>query len=73
MYQSKKEKNKLIRLRSVLDLTGISKSYIYQLVSLDLFPKPIQLIENGKAVAWVEQEVIEWIDSRIAARDNVVA
>jgi len=64
--------NKLIRIKSVIDITGISKSYLYQLVSNDAFPKPVQLIKNGKAVAWIESEVQSWVESRIQARDETV-
>jgi len=72
MYQSKKEQDKrLIRIREVIRLIGISKSYIYQLVSQGKFPKPVTLVPGGKSVAWLESEVLEWIDSRIQARDEV--
>lgn len=69
-----KEKNKLkklVRIKTVVNLTGLSKSYIYDLQNKCLFPKSIQLVEGGTAVAWVEQEVLDWIESRIQARDEV--
>jgi len=62
---------KLIRIRVVILLTGLSKSYIYQLADKDLFPKSVQLVPGGSSVAWVEKEVLDWIDSRIQARDEV--
>lgn len=69
----RENKNKrLIRIKEVLQITGISKSYIYSLCSQNKFPKTIQLIKGGSAVAWVEQEVLDWIDSRINARDSEV-
>lgn len=64
---------KLIRIKEVVKLTGISKSYIYQLVSQGLFPKSVQLIPGGSSVAWVESEVLGFIDSRIQSRDEEVA
>ena len=82
MYQSKKESDrnsqnngqqrKLIRIKSVIALTGISKSYIYQLVAQGLLPKSVQLIPGGSSVAWVESEILEWIESRIQERDEVL-
>lgn len=60
--------HKLIRIRRVIELTGISKSYIYQLCDKGLFPQSIQLVAGGSSVAWVEQEVLDWIKSRIQAR-----
>ena len=64
---------KLIRIKAVIELTGLSKSYIYDLRNRNLFPNSIRLIDGGSSVAWVEQEVLNWIDSRIQARDSEVA
>ena len=79
MYKSKKEldllkqeiglHNRLIRINEVMRITGISKSYIYQLCSQNQFPKSIQLVPGGSSVAWVESEVSEWINNRIQDRD----
>jgi prophage regulatory protein len=79
MYQLNAERNqlhhendqlrKLIRIKSVIALTGLSKSYIYDLSNRGLFPKSIQLVPGGTSVAWVKSEVIAWIDSRIQSRD----
>ena len=62
--------NKLIRIKQVQELTGLSKSYIYQLCSKGLFPKSIQLIQGGTSVAWLEIEIIDFIESRIKARNE---
>jgi len=60
-------KHTLLRIASVVSRTGMSKSSIYVLVSGDGFPKPVKL--RGTANAWVEAEVDEWINGRIAERD----
>ena len=65
LYQENDQIRKLIRIRSVTNLTGLSKSYIYDLCKKGLFPKSIQLVPGGTSVAWVESEIKEWIDSRI--------
>ncbi|MBV1882257.1 MAG: AlpA family transcriptional regulator [Pseudomonadales bacterium] len=73
MHYVKPESNrtkKLIRISKVVQLCGISKSYIYQLCSKNLFPKSIQLVPGGSSVAWVEEEVLAWIDSRIEERNS---
>ena len=83
MYQSNSERDqrdqldqendqprKLIRIRSVINLTGLSKSYIYDLCKKGLFPKSIQLVPGGTSVAWVESEIRDWIDSRIQERNQ---
>jgi len=54
----------LIRLRTVKDRTGLSRSSIYALISKGQFPPQVPLGE--RAVGWVEEEVSEWIDARIA-------
>lgn len=58
----------LIRIRRVMTKTGISKSQVYRLAHLGEFPKPIKL--TAQSVAWIEQEVEDWISQRIAQRDS---
>jgi prophage regulatory protein len=80
MYQSNAERDqlhhendqlrKLIRIKSVIALTGLSKSYIYNLSNRGLFPKSIQLVPGGTSVAWVAGEIQEWIDSKILERNQ---
>jgi|TARA_B110000908_G_C9806967_1_gene251175 prophage regulatory protein len=67
------KESKLLRIGKVREITGLSRSYIYALGNQGLFPKSIQLVPGGASVAWVEGEVLEWIDSRIADRDQGVA
>lgn len=71
LHQNNEQLRKLIRIKTVIGLTGLSKSYIYELCNKDLFPKSVQLVPGGSSVAWVEKEVLNWIDSRIQARDEV--
>lgn len=65
--------HRLMRIRAVIEMTGISKSYVYQLVRDNEFPKPVKLTKGAKAVAWVEAEVQAWVNSRIADRNMDVA
>lgn len=64
-------KNKLLKLKEVLAITGLSRSYIYALAQQGIFPKPVKLSE--RASAWIESEVEDWIEKRIAERDQGVA
>lgn len=59
---------KLIRIKDVIDTTGLARSTIYKYVDKSIFPKAVTL--GGRAVAWVESEVQEWILERIELRDN---
>lgn len=58
---------RIIRLKDVIESTGIARSTIYKLVGEGGFPKPVPLV--GRTVGWVESEVQEWIRGRIAQRD----
>ncbi len=58
----------LIRRREVERLTALSRSRIYDLLKRDEFPKPVRL--GAMSVAWIQEEVLEWIASRIANRDK---
>jgi prophage regulatory protein len=57
---------KLIRLTEVKELTGLGRSSIYKFMNEDMFPKSISLGE--RAVAWIDEEVEEWIAQRIEQR-----
>lgn len=56
----------LIRRKAVEQLTGLSRSRIYDLMEAGKFPRPARL--GSMSVAWVETEVREWIADRIAER-----
>lgn len=55
---------RLLRRRQVEDRTGLSRSTIYQLMSMGDFPAQIKL-GPGTSVAWVENEIEQWIRDRI--------
>lgn len=61
---------RIIRLKEVMDLTGLARSTIYKFVSVDLFPKPISL--GDRCVGWLESEVYDWILIKIKERDQLV-
>lgn len=50
------------RRRAVEEITGLSRSTIYDLMGKGLFPRPVKL--TGKAVAWPESTLAEWLQSR---------
>jgi len=62
---------KLIRLPDVLTMTGRGRSSIYDMIARGEFPRPVNI--GPAAVAWVESEVVAWIEDRIAERDRTVA
>ena len=61
----------LIRLPEVLKRTGFGKAWVYRLISEGRFPAPVKI--GVSAVAFVESEVDEWIQSVIETSRNNVA
>lgn len=59
---------KLIKLKEVIEITCLTKATIYRMIAEGIFPKQVTIGE--RAVAWVENEVFDWIEERIAARDD---
>lgn len=69
--KNKRDAVRLIRLREVMAITGLSRSYVYELAKQGKFPQSVKLSE--KSVAWIEAEVKDWVDQRIAERNMGVA
>jgi prophage regulatory protein len=55
-------RSRFLRLPAVLALIGVSKATLYAWVKAGHFPTPHQL--GQRAVAWLESEVIAWIDAK---------
>jgi len=58
---------RVIKLKDVINTTGLSRSSIYAYMAKGVFPKPIQL--GPRAVAWVEEEVQGWLQVRLDDRN----
>lgn len=58
---------RIIRLKEVIDSTGLARSTIYKYVAEGTFPKPVSL--GDRCVGWVDSEVHDWILARIEERD----
>lgn len=59
---------RVIRLKDVMTLTGLSKSSIYRYADGKAFPKPVSL--GGRNVGWVESEVVQWLQGQIDRRNK---
>lgn len=64
---------RLIRIREVQAMTGLSRSYVYHLVSSGILPAPVRLVPGGTSRAWVASEIDAWVSERIAERNSGVA
>ena len=54
---------KILRLKEVQRVTGLSRSTIYAEIAKGNFPKQIQLT-GVRSVGWYESAVVQWIESR---------
>jgi prophage regulatory protein len=57
---------RLIKKQAVIAKCAISHATLYRLISSEQFPASIRL--GKRAVAWLENEVDEWIRSRPRTR-----
>lgn len=60
--RSGSKSERLLRFRSVQERVPYSHSQIYLLMKNGGFPRPVSL--GGRAVAWRERDIDEWIESR---------
>ena len=76
--KNNKPKNKLIRFPEVMSRTGYGRTSIYRKMEDGSFPKSVKLggppkdpsIFDSRAVAWIEDEVDQWVEDRIEDRDT---
>jgi prophage regulatory protein len=59
-------RTKLIKLPEVIEITTLSRASIYRLIAEGKFPKQVKL--STRACAWLERDVINWINDRIDSR-----
>ena len=68
---------RFIRLPEVLTRTGYGRTTIYRKMEDGSFPRSVKLggppidpnVFDSRAIAWIEDEVEQWIESRIEERD----
>ena len=54
---------KFLRLPSVSEKVGLSRSQIYKLIQQGKFPEPIKL--GPKISVWIEEKLEAWMDTKI--------
>ena len=75
--ENKTPQKRFIRLPEVLSRTGYGRTSIYRKMEEGSFPRSVKLggpLEDpeafdSRAVAWIENEVEQWIESIIEKRD----
>ena len=74
-----KSNHRFIRLNEVLSRTGYGRTSIYRKMEDGSFPKSLKLGGppkdpnefDSRAIAWIEDEVDQWIESRIEDRVSI--
>lgn len=57
---------RLMRIREVLQLCGLSRATLYREIKLHSFPAPVKL--SARSVGWLQDDVVQWLETRIAQR-----
>lgn len=55
---------KVLRMKGVVEMTGLSRSAIYKKVADNQFPRQIKL--GARASGWLLDEVTGWLNNQIA-------
>ena len=62
--------DRILRLREVCQITGLCRSNLYALQAQNRFPCRLKIC--GRAVGWLESEVVQWIVQRLGERNNTI-
>ncbi len=54
---------KILRLKDVKEMTGLSRSTIYAEIAKGNFPRQVKLT-GTRSVGWYESAIAQWIESR---------
>lgn len=55
--------SRILRLKDVKAMTGLSRSTIYAEIAKGNFPRQISLT-GARSVGWHESAVVQWVESR---------
>ncbi len=62
--------NRMYRLAELPLFVGLKRTQIGEMMKTGQFPRPVPLNNSGRAVAWLESDLIAWQNSRIVARNS---
>ena len=68
--------DRLIKLPEVIDYVGISRSQIYNLISMNRFPAPLKISGSNQGVGsrsarWSQNRIQSWIQEQVAQGEAV--
>lgn len=64
LIQTGSETPSLLRMPTVMRMTGLARSTIYQMIADQRFPTPVRL--GPRAVAWRRSDLDRWSETRPA-------
>ncbi|WP_312508795.1 helix-turn-helix transcriptional regulator [Pseudomonas luteola] len=65
------QSRRFIRIKEVLSITSLSQSELYRRIAAGRFPAQVRL--GPGSVVWLESDVLNWMDARIAESRGEVA
>ena len=63
-----REPDRIIRLKSVLSRTGLTRSTLYRKIAEGSFPAQIRISVNG--AGWHESEINRWVEDPVRWRQK---
>ena len=61
--------SKILRLKDVMERTGLSRATIYKLIKENSFPAQINITE--RCVGWSEDDIHDWVLQKLEKSDIV--
>jgi predicted DNA-binding transcriptional regulator AlpA len=61
---------RILREPAVCDFSGFRSTQLAEKIAAGEFPAPIKLSDTGRAVGWLEEELLTWREARKAKRDG---
>lgn len=65
--------SRLYRRSQLSQYVGLRRTQIDELIKKKEFPRPIPLSDTGRAVAWLESDLLTWQLHRLAKREKEAA
>ena len=64
MSQVSNSSVKLLRLPAVMEMTGLGRSTVYQLVREKKFPEPVHVVVP-KMTVWPSDKIEQWVQTQL--------
>ena len=61
---------RIIRRRDLHSFVGLGRTQVDQMIKRGEFPAAIKLSDSGRAIGWLESEVLEWQHQRLSKRNG---